>query len=402
MDAFRANSSKKTDGTGADPTTYRHLCAMLSANEPATQLRIALHDPATIQEVFRLAGRERLLPALYEAVIRRFSADISKIYLNILTAEYRRNRERNAVIGQALRQVGLASAALGFDIVPLKGSCWVLEDVEGVAAWRWMRDIDILVEADRLAMMSNLLGELGYVAVPPRHPFWDLLYPRSEYSLSLRRRGDIPVPVEVHRHAGWRPNILPTDLAFAERKAVAPGLALAPSWFAAFHAILHWQFQDGGRLQLTSQLRPALEVARYLMRDDIDFDRLAVHAERCGRRAEVEIAVAFAVELFGASAPANLAPTARAREHVARCLAIRESAARSWIAQQSGRMVAMWTCKRTAYALDIKNAGPLRRGVTLWSLRLLRLPLIALCGLYVVGCGALKITLEALARSTLA
>jgi hypothetical protein len=64
-------------------------------------------------------------------------------------------------------------------------------------------------------------------------------------------------------------------------------------------------------------------------------------------------------------------------------------------------MVAIWSCKRTTYALDLKGAGPFRRTATLWALRFLRLPLMAICGLYVASRGGIKIAFETLTRSAL-
>jgi hypothetical protein len=371
---------------------------MLSSEPPEPDIYTALRDPVAIDGVMQLATHERLLPALHKAVARHFAAEIPKLDRTILAAEHEANRRRNRMFHDSLLEIGLAAHRRGIDLVALKGGHWILEDAEGLAAWRWMIDVDILVEPANFEAMPAVLAELGYDAVPGRHPFFDRRRSRFQYSLRPYIRGGLPMAVEVHRHAGLRPNLLLTELMFAQRRVVAPGLAVAQPWCAAFHAVLHWQVQDGGLRRLTSPLQKALEVARFLERADVDLDRLAKHAERVGARRELDVAVAFATELFGVRVPAGLGPSEAAHRHVARCLAIRDSPARVWIARERGHVLAMWDCKRARYRLFLRGAGPAHTTAALLPRRLIRLPLMLMRALYVVVVGLAKLASESKTR----
>jgi hypothetical protein len=371
---------------------------MLSLEPPEPDIHTALRDPVAIDGVMQLATHERLLPALHEVVARHFAAEIPKMDRAVLAAEHEANRRRNRMIRDLLLEIGLAADHRGIDLVALKGGHWLLEDAAGLSAWRWMIDVDILVEPANFDAMSGLLAELGYVAAPGRHPFFDRRRARFQYSLQPHVRGGLAVAVEVHRHAGWRPDLLPTELMFAQRRVVAPGLAVAEPWCAAFHAVVHWQVQDGGLRRLTSTLRQILEAARFLERADVALDRLAKHADRVGARRELDVTVAFAAELFGVRVPAGLAPSEAARRHVARCLAIRDSPARVWIARERGHVLAMWDCKRARYRLILRQAGPAVTTATLWPRRLIRLPLMIMRALYAVVVGLAKLASESKTR----
>ena len=135
-------------------------------------------------------------------------------------------------------------------------------------------------------------------------------------------------------------------------------------------------------------------MARFLERADVDLGRLAKHAEHVGARRELDVAVAFACELLGVRVPASLAPSEAVRRHVARCLAIRGSQARVWIARERGRTVAMWDCKRARYRLFLRGTGPLHTAAALWPRRLIRLPLMLLWSLYVAVAGVAKLASE--------
>jgi Uncharacterised nucleotidyltransferase len=367
---------------------------MLAPGPPEPEVRAALHDPATLEAVMRVAMQEHLLPALNQAVARNFPADIPKAQRAILAIGYAANGRRNRLIRDLLIELGSAAHRRGIELVALKGSHWLLEDTEALAGWRWMLDIDVLVEPANYDRMPAVLADLGWAATADRDRFFGRRRADSHYHLPPYTRGSLPVFIEVHRHIGWRPNLLATELIFAQRRAVAPGLAVAEPWHAAFHSLMHWQIQHGGLRRLQAPLRNVFELVRYLERDDVDLDRLAAHAERVELRRELDAALAFAVELFGVRLPAALAPNAAARRHVARCLAIRGSPALAWIAAERGRILAMWDCKRAMYRSFLQGAGPARTAAALWVRRLIRLPLMLLSGLYLVVLGSAKLVYE--------
>jgi Uncharacterised nucleotidyltransferase len=372
----------------------RLLCRALAAGPPEAAIRTRLREPTTLEAVMRLAAQEHLLPALSQAVARQFPADIPKAPRAVLAIEYAANERRNRLIRDLVLELGSAAQRRGIELVALKGCQWLLEDEEALAAWRWMLDIDVLVEPANYDAVPAVLAELGWAATADRNQLFGRRRARDHYHLPPHARGNLPVFIEVHRHIGWRPNLLPTELIFAHRRTVAPGLAVAEPWHAAFHSLVHWQVQHGGLRRLQAPLRNVFELVRYLERDDVDLIRLIAHAEAVGLQRELNAASAFAVELFDVRLPASLVPGAAARRHVARCLAIRGSPALAWIARERGRILAMWDCKRATYRLFLRGAGPERTAAALCAQRLIRLPLMLLSGLYLAVVGSAKLAYE--------
>jgi hypothetical protein len=353
-----------------------------------------LRNPATLEAVMRLAALEHLSPALDQAVARYSPADIPKAQCAVLAIDYAANGRRNRMIRDLLIELGSAAHRRGIELVVLKGCQWLLEDTETLAAWRWMLDIDVLAEPANYRIIPAVLAELGWGARADRSRLFGRRRADSHYHLPPYTRGGLPVFIEVHRHIGWRPNLLPTELIFAHRRGVAPGLAVAEPWHAAFHSLMHWQVQHSGLRRLQAPLRNVFEFVRYLERDDLDLDRLTAHAERVGLKREYDAALAFAVELFGVRLPAGHVPSGAGRRHVARCLAIRGSPALVWIARERGRILAMWDCKRAMYRLCLQGAGPVRTAAALWAQRLIRLPLMLLSSLYLIVVGSAKFAYE--------
>jgi len=363
----------------------RLLCEILASAAPKPEIREALHDLKAVDAVIRSAAREQLLPALHEAVVRHFSAEISKLDRMVLAVAHENNRRRNRMIRDLLVEIGLAAQHRGFDLIALKGGHWILEDTEGFAPWRWMLDVDILVEPENYDQMPELLAGLGYAPASPRPQLFRQRRERGHYHLPPHTRSGLPTFIEVHRHAGWRPDLMPTELMFAQRRVVAPGLAVAQPWCAAGHAIVHWLIQHDALRRREGPLRAVFDVARHLERSDIDFDQLIWHAERVGMRPEIDVAVAFTIELFGVQAPAGLTPSKAACRHVARCLAARHSPKRAWIARERAGVLAMWDCKRSMYRCYLRNYGPVRTLATLWSNRLIRAPLMIVRAFQVIA-----------------
>jgi hypothetical protein len=387
-------------GSHAPPTINAEplhlLCAMLGSEPQQALIRLMLADAVVLDDIVHLASREQLSSTLHEAVAAHFAAEFPKAQRMVLALHHETNRRRNAAIRNALLEIGHAAHHRGFDVLALKCSKWILEDADKLAAWRESVDVDVLVEPEHFDAMLPLLAELGYRdATKQRGLFARMRGPRVEYSLAAHSRADVPVPLEVHRHIGWRPTILPTELMFTGRRIVAPGLAVAQSWCAAFHAMVHWQQHHNGLRQFSSDLQTAFEVARFLRRNDVDLERLARHAASVGMQREVQAAAVFATELFAARTPAAFQPSPYARRYLARCLAIRKSPARAWIASRRARVLRMWDCKRTVYRAYVEGVAPERARATLWIKRIIRLPMMLWIGLYSVVVGAGKLLAEA-------
>jgi len=368
------------------------LCAMLSEEPRQGLVRLMLADAVVLDDIVYMASHEQLSSTLHEAVAAHFAAEFPKAQRMVLALHHEANRRRNEAIRNALLEIGHAAHHRGFDVLALKCSQWILEDADKLAAWRESVDIDVLVEPEHFDAMPPLLAELGYRQATKRRGVLSRMRgARPEYSLEPHLRADVPVPLEVHRHTGWRPSILSTELMFNERRLVAPGLAVAQPWRAAFHAMVHWQQHHNGLRRFDSGLRTAFEVARFLQRNDVDLERLTGHAASVGMQREVQAATVFATELFAVRVPPAFQPPPSARRYLARCLAIRKSPARAWIACRRARVLRMWDCKRTMYRAYVEGVAPKRARATLWLHRIIRLPMMLWVGFYsaVVGAGKL-------------
>jgi hypothetical protein len=351
-------------------TLLRAVLAVSIDSEQSATVAGALSDPDAFAAIVAAADRERVLPALHPAIAGRFD-NSGKFWRAVLDKGYRENRQRNAEIRSALLELGAVAADTGLRLAALKGAAWILEDETDHAAWRWMIDFDVLVDAEKFERMPALLGRLGYEPASESKRY------RNNFHHAPYRRPNIPATIEVHRHLGWRHRLLAPEIVFGSARPVARGLLLPAPWCRAFHAVIHWQIQDLGLSRSTVRLRDVVEIARFLARVDVDWDRVVAHARAVGSVEACEAAVALAAELLGAPVPNALTPGRTARQHVARALSVRASPLRTWLATEMWRAGTLWRCEKTAYRLSIRGARPARIGVAMWTARVIRLPILA-------------------------
>jgi hypothetical protein len=379
----RPNAGWRLVEEASDLRGWTLLSAVLAdglAPEQSTAVTAALSDPDVIGEIIRVADRERVLPALHPAMTGRFE-DAARFWRAIVAKAYRENRERNACLRSALLEVGEAAAAAGLRLAVLKGAAWILEDEADNAAWRWMIDFDVLVEVEAFDRMPALLSRLGY------EPASDSKRYRNNFHLAPYLRPNLATTVEVHRHLGWRHQLLAPEIVFGGARSAAPGLLLPAPWCRAFHAIVHWMVQDLGLSRSMVRLKDLVEIARFLARDDVDWEEVAAHACAVGSRETCEAAVALAAELLGAPVPNALTPGRLARRHVAYALAVRASPPRTWLATELWRAGTLWRCEKIAYRLALRGARPASVRLAVWMARVVRLPILAvrLVGILVRG-----------------
>lgn len=353
--------------------SWQLLGAILANNldhDQTAGIATALSDPDTFAAIIAVAECEGVLPALHRAMTDRFD-NAARLWRVILAKTYRENERRNAQIHGALLELGKTAAAADLRLAALKGAAWVIENETDHAAWRWMIDFDVLVDAEHFDRMPLLLGRLGYepASISERY--------RNNFHLPPFWRPNTGLSVEVHRHLGWRHRLLAPEIVFASARPIAPGLLLPAPWCRAFHAMIHWQIQDFGLSRRTVRLKDVVETARFLARDDVEWGRLVAHAHRVDSVEACEAAVALAAELLGAPVPRELTPRKMARRHVARALARRASPVRTWLATEVWRAGTLWRCEKIAYRLAICGtpAGEIRFAV--WAARVFRFPILA-------------------------
>ncbi len=316
MEPIAWRRAKEASDLGSWTVLSAVLADRLDREQSAT-VAAALSNADSFAAIVAAADRERVLPALHLALAGRFD-NSAKFWLAVLAQGYQENRQRNAQIRGALLELGAAAAADNLRLAALKGAAWILEDETDHAAWRWMIDFDVLVDAEEFDRMPALLGRLGYEPASESKRY------RDNFHHAPYRRPNNPVTIEVHRHLGWRHRLLAPEIVFGGARSVAPGLLLPAPWCRALHAIIHWQIQDLGLSRNTVRLKDVVEIARFLARGDVGWDRVAAHARAVGSLDACEAAVALAAELLGASVPRALTPGRTARRHVARALSVRD------------------------------------------------------------------------------
>jgi len=329
-----------------------------------------------------LAEAERVLPAFDEALAVRHGGKVAKEIRAVCAVRQQTNRRRNLTIRQALLELGRKAAAEGFAFAALKGAAWVLEDGDNAAAWRWMIDIDVLVDQHRFETIPTFLERLGYVR------FSDNARYEVNFHLAPYAKPNGPATVEVHRHLGWQHELLPPQMMFNSSRPVADGLLLPAPWCRAYHAFIHWQLQDFGKARTTIPLKEIVDIDRFLRRPDIDWAALAAHARGNGTTKACEAAIALTVSLFGAPCPAEIPLTGFGRRHVALALARRTSQWRTWVAREKWRTGTLWRCEKIAYRLAVRGAGPAKIQAAVWTGRVLRMPLLFVRTLGLVWRGA--------------
>jgi hypothetical protein len=362
--------------TQTDPPSLLALCRSLSRESAVCAKAVAeLSDPVRRATVFGLAYRENLLPALYDS-ISLFPGHVPRIERIPLALGYEENRRKNRQIHKAIIEIANEANQQCIQIVVLKGSTWVMDDPVDYSPWRWMRDIDLLVDPKNYDEMPNVLTRLNYKAMRRERNIFGGRRFGGHYHLVASRRGNDPFSIEVHRHIGWRPTLLPNEEIFRSARKIAPGLSLPCPWHAALHAIIHWQIHHYGYQFGLQRVTDGMEIARFLQRRDVDWTALAEHATRTDIGPECDAAIATAVELFGATAPHPFRTTKAGLAYVARSLQKRESRILMWRVKQQQRVLRLWNDHRFIYRMTLRNTHPLVTSLGLWVLRIQRFPFL--------------------------
>ncbi|MGD8397683.1 MAG: nucleotidyltransferase family protein [Anaerolineae bacterium] len=120
-----------------------------------------------------------------------------------LAAEYARNVERVAFLGDELAAILGAAASAGVPIMPLKGILVATRYHETLAI-RPMADLDVLIRPGDLPALTAILQDLGYRHVPAatRHASTQEFLPHDASAMESRPAGYAgdPRPVDVHTH----------------------------------------------------------------------------------------------------------------------------------------------------------------------------------------------------------
>lgn len=345
---------------------FLRLCDLLARERSSSPL-----DVATSMAIVNLAEEERVFAALHEAIAEGGSDIMPKPFRAVLATHHQENLRRNAVIRQGLLELGEAAAAIGMQFVVLKGAAWLLEDSGGLASWRWLIDVDLLVDPRMFDAVPTFMERRGYEPIGSPDRFrWHFHHPPY-------LRSGFPASIEIHRHLGWRHDVLPAECMFAHARPVAPGFLMPEPWLRTFHAMVHWQIQDRGLSRGTTPLKDILEIARFMQRHQVDWTKLVAQARAADALDTCEASLALTSRLLAAPIPREFEIDESGKRHVARALARRASPPRAWLATQTWRAGTLWRCEKLSYRLAHNGTGPLAVKSAVWAIRTIRLPLMA-------------------------
>jgi hypothetical protein len=266
-------------------------------------------DPADVETLVTLAGHHFVTPALARAL--QGNAGVPPQLGDYFEAALYLNRERNAVILDALETAARALAARGIVPILLKGAANLADGLYPDPAIRIANDLDLLVSAESAGAASAALAEAGFDDFEGGNDA-ALIYARHHH-LPPQRHRDTGVGIELHRAVLEAPYGRLLD-AERMRRAARPvafrgqRLALPSPTHRVLHNIVHDQLVDGAYLRRGANLRRSLDLSLLCRRygDSIDWDELG--ASFGLRHARVLRYSLGLTELFGASPPIGSLP----------------------------------------------------------------------------------------------
>lgn len=268
-------------------------------------------DPAVgWAALLALADEHRLLPALWSSLaargVRPLPAGLAggapdRAPLAVLERAHRENAARVADLREQLDLVLDALDTEGIDAVPIKGAHHLLAGWLPDPAARVMVDVDVLVPAGRADAAVGALAGLGY---RPAGPAPDAL--TSGHQLQALAHPGRAGSVELHVEPiiGFHRSLLTAEEVFADAVSVEVSTARrrVPSDTHAMVVLAgHAQLHDEGALLLHLPLRALWDVAVLDGVVRADWEAVAGHFARDGRRSSLALA-GFAVaahDLFG-------------------------------------------------------------------------------------------------------
>lgn len=185
-------------------------------------------------------------------------------------------------------------ADAGIPVMLLKGAALV-ECVYPASLWRDMSDVDVLVEADRLAEARTALVACGYRPLGPDPTATEHDLPHHDAKL-LDAEGI--VPVELHRHVldGAQAKKWPIAETWSRARPARDGRHVLPSSAdLLMHVCLH--FIADRHVRSEGALAQVRDIAWIAQRDDVDWELLETVARRYGVLDRVRASLATARHL---------------------------------------------------------------------------------------------------------
>jgi Uncharacterised nucleotidyltransferase len=333
----------------------RCLAVAASTAKPDGRRDRLWNDHTDWLDVISLANQHLVAPALWTtfdrlALCPQLPDDV-RGYLSLLHA---RNADRNRRIRQQCQEIGTILQAAGIQAVLLKGAAWLFDGSAAPASDRMMRDIDLLVAAEKFDLAVSALLASGYKEA------CESLVEGGHFHHAplLPREGE--ASVEIHRDLTHRPNLLPASEVVESATEVATGLLLPVGYHRIVHNVIHAQIENGDFVGGVVNLRDTLDLARLMFRYDRQVDWIDKVAEVRARGFFVHLSGAVQVShrVLNTPLPPSLS-NLRSRLHAFRCVHQRRWPSIGDRAEKLGVLSRALAWERDAYALNLKP-GSLR------------------------------------------
>ena len=319
-----------------------------SADLDLTNLGDAAIDwPATIRQANDAYACPALWTALREAGAAAAVPHDVRDYLGWLHAE---NARCNTAIREQCAAIGMLLKPLGLSAVLLKGAAWLFE--EGPAGEdRMMRDIDLLLDGNRMEIAHTALLRAGYFPSPTAPP------EEGNIHGAPLVHPDGLVSVELHRELTTRVRLLSGREVLADSSRIAPGLRMPSTPHRIIHNVIHAQIINGDFAAGVVGFRDLLDLSRLaqLPAQPLDWHELAATARRRGYFRELSGAVHKAARFTGLPLPEPFSSDPAGRRHAARCAWQRRFPVVDRPLRRFGvvRRALVW--ERDAYALGLES-----------------------------------------------
>lgn len=290
----------------AKSLVFTDLAALLA---PSGWDRPAAIDGLDWDRLIEAASHQAVAPAL--AWRLRDDARVPKAAAEFLEAVLFLNADRNAQLHEGIVAVGRALNDAGMVPLLLKGSGLLLGEVYPHPGMRFIGDVDLLLEADRLPRARDVLVAMGYRAIaegdyPHLHQMPMLIHAASGIGVELHR---LPITEALATLAPVsdlldRSEALQVDGGSFRLPSPTDRVALA---------IAHGQIKDHGHARGVPALRALLDVAVHAQRHEagIDWPELAARFKRAGASPVLADTLALLDALMDMTPPFAL-PTTRA------------------------------------------------------------------------------------------
>lgn len=248
-----------------------------------------------------LGHRHDVLPLLAETLPVAAGSAVPAEWLERATRRRHVTLLKNARMADALQAVLAGLTAADVPAIPVKGLV-LAESLYGTLAARGAADLDVLVRPTDLDAARKILVELGYrqrsdpTFTALVHEFHDPPW----YALS----GNETIRLELHRDL-WADRFFRSDAEGLWARSVEGTLLGTPTRLLSWEdTLIHLAIH---RSRSPLRLRWVCDIAELIRRhgDELDWDAVALRAERVGARTSTWVVLSLADRFLGVAPPAG-------------------------------------------------------------------------------------------------